>query len=227
MKKENYPQTYKDLLKDLKDDSLEWEFKDFIEEAQSAPKKEFVVGNSRKRNSRPYFLVAASVTLLVALGVGYFMKSPSETNVEFADRQVKEAILSEKQSFELENQAQAKVETEQESNSAPDSIGKNKQASNSEQEVLNTILPTRGRIRKHGKVRYVQNEPKEVKTSESKKSSGGTKNEYQDNYVIINGQKIENEAEAIDITKYSLRILSDKVSQTVAKADATFENVEF
>ncbi|MHA6696491.1 hypothetical protein [Chryseobacterium sp. A301] len=227
MKKENYPQTYKDLLKDLKDDSLEWEFKDFIEEAQSAPKKELVVGNSRKRNSRPYFLVAASVTLLVALGVGYFMKSPSETKVQFADRQVKEAILSEKQSFELENQAQAKVEKKQESHSTLDSIGKNRQASNAEQEVLNTILPTRGRLKKHGKVRYVQNEPKEVKTSEPKKSSSGVKEEYQDNYVIINGQKIENEAEAIDITKYSLRILSDKVSQTVAKADATFENVEF
>lgn len=227
MKKENYPQTYKDLLKNLKDDKLEWEFKDFLKEAESSPEKELRVGVPVKRKSRPYFLVAASVALLVAFGIGYFYQSANETSIELADQQVKVAILSEKQNIELENQVQAQVEKLEESDSKQDSIGRNKQASNDEQKVLNKILPTRGRLKKHGKVRYVQNEPKVLKTKEIKKSSGVDKKDYQDNYVIINGQKIENEAEAIDITKYSLRILSDKVSQTVAKADATFENVEF
>ena len=42
---------------------------------------------------------------------------------------------------------------------------------------------------------------------------------YESSYVIINGQKIENEQEAIDLTKYSFRILSENVSKTVAQTE--------
>ena len=62
---------------------------------------------------------------------------------------------------------------------------------------------------------YVQNN---IPEKSAKKVSGNTAG-YESNYVIINGQKIENEQEAIDLAKYSLQILSENVSKTVAHTD--------
>ena len=84
------------------------------------------------------------------------------------------------------------------------------------EDVIEKILPKRGRIKRQARPQFVDNSTPE------KSATGKTAQnpEYQSNYVIINGQKIENEQEAIDLTKYSFRILSENVSKTVASTEA-------
>src|SRR5690606_38481502 len=83
-----------------------------------------------------------------------------------------------------------------------------------EVDIMEKILPRRGRIRKDLKPRFAT-----ISSEISEHKNNTEKPEYHSNYVIINGQKIENEQEAIDLTKYSFRILSENVSKTVAQTD--------
>ena len=81
---------------------------------------------------------------------------------------------------------------------------------------MDQILPKRGRIKKFTRERYAQVETPKKNTPKNKIETS----DYESNYVIINGQKIENEQEAIDLTKYSFQILSENVSKTMAQTDA-------
>ncbi|MDO5616505.1 MAG: hypothetical protein Q4G16_09955, partial [Cruoricaptor ignavus] len=113
------------------------------------------------------------------------------------------------------------TEADSQQNKEKDSlVGSAKPDAEAEQ-MMNKILPKRGRIKKQTRERYTQNETKKIE-QETKKTS-----EYQEGFVIINGQKIENEKEAIDVTRYSLQLLSEKVTQTVAKTEPITDFVEF
>ena len=82
-------------------------------------------------------------------------------------------------------------------------------------DMVEKILPKRGRIKRESRPQFVQNSPEK-----SAKKPAENNTDYNSNYVIINGQRIENEQEAIDLTKYSFRILSENVSKTVASTEA-------
>ncbi len=210
---------------------MDWEFDAFLDKANNLSSEQDQ--NSPivplKKKARPFLLAAASVALLAALLTGYLMNSTNGVKMELADQKIKAAILSETQSIMDENefQSQANEPTHLSPSSLSDSLNPKEFTAKDEQEVLNAILPSRGRLKKERKVHYVEREALKQKKSEQVMAPSTSSKGYQDNYVIINGQKIDSEKEAIEITKYSLRVLSDKVSQSVAKADASFENVEF
>jgi hypothetical protein len=75
-----------------------------------------------------------------------------------------------------------------------------------EKDVLDEILPKRGRLKKERKPKYVYN------SSKASDSTG-----YKDSYVIVNGKRIENVEEAINVTKYSFQIFANNVSEKLAK----------
>ena len=73
-----------------------------------------------------------------------------------------------------------------------------------EKDMLEDILSDKARMKKLRKPKYVQNSPKTDSLN------------YQDSYVIVNGKKITNEQEAIDVTQYSLIVLKEKFKKTMA-----------
>jgi hypothetical protein len=75
-----------------------------------------------------------------------------------------------------------------------------------EKDYLDEILPKRGRLKKERKPKYVYN------SSKASDSTG-----YKDSYVIVNGKRIENVEEAINVTKYSFQIFANNVSEKLAK----------
>ena len=63
-------------------------------------------------------------------------------------------------------------------------------------------------VKKERKLKYVYN-------SSYKKASDSTG--YKDSYVIVNGKRIENVEEAINVTKYSFQIFANNVSEKLVQ----------
>lgn len=162
--------------------------------------------------------MAASLVLLVSLAV--FFKVFNKNQIEEQDLLSKNEILKQKNDFGKGNEIVA-VHAADSLKTVQDSLVTDSVSVSNDEEVMDKILPRRGRLKKPVRQFYVQNS--EEKKSAPEKSATP---EYQSNYVIINGQRIENEQEAIDLTKYSFRILSENVSKTVAQTEAipTFIN---
>jgi hypothetical protein len=125
---------------------------------------------------------------------------------------VENQIKREKNNFiEENNEQQAQVAV----NQVSDSIAGIKQDSVfqentiAEKDYLDEILPKRGRLKKERKPRYVNNSS----YHKAAKDSTG----YKDSYVIVNGKRIENVEEAINVTKYSFQIFANNVSEKLAK----------
>ncbi|MGL6129888.1 MAG: hypothetical protein ACRC05_22495, partial [Chryseobacterium artocarpi] len=85
-------------------------------------------------------------------------------------------------------------------------------------DVLDEILPKRGRLKKERKPRYADNSSISNKTSNDSTM-------YNDSYVIVNGKRISSEKEAIDVTKYSFMKLGNEFKKTVASSQRN-ENLD-
>lgn len=215
MEKDKLEIKYKEITQELKGEKMDWDFEEFLEktkkEEQIIPKKP----QSKEGSFPKTFWMAASVILLLSLGL--FVKNRDLNASAEKDMMVKNEILKEKDQFQSESNFAIST--------AKDSIEITKDSAISdssrtvdqvkESDIMDQILPKRGRIRKNTKPRFAElSVPSKTETSVK-----AEKPRYESNYVIINGQKIENEQEAIDLTKYSFRILSENVSKTLAQTD--------
>lgn len=218
MNRDNFPDKYKEALDELKNEKMNWEFEDFLRDAaeNEAPK-------IRKPTLKPMFWAAAAIALLLGLSIVFYVnKTPSISEKEMM---VKKEIIRQKSKDSLQIYAQSWAKKQDsvaasEKDSIFDQISSDKEA----QKILDKILPKQGRLRKNSRERYVINSTKKL-APDTANISGRTT--YHDDFVTINGHKIENEKEAIDVTKYSLQMLSEKVSKTVAKTEPVTEFVDF
>src|SRR5690606_179110 len=125
---------------------------------------------------------------------------------------VENEILRQKSEFIAENnileQQVALHDTDSISGAKKDSIFQENNVV--EADVLDEILPKRGRLKKETRPRFVNNTS--YKNTASKDSTG-----YKDSYVIVNGKRIDNVEEAINVTKYSFQILANNVSDTLSQ----------
>jgi hypothetical protein len=87
-----------------------------------------------------------------------------------------------------------------------------------EKDVMDEILPKRGRLKKETRPRYVSNASNSKNLSDSASS-------YNDSYVIVNGKRISSEKEAIDVAKYSFMKLGNEFKKTVASSQKN-ENLD-
>lgn len=210
MKKDQSEEKYNKITQELKEEKMNWDFEDFLKKTEktisSVPKP--------KGGAFPkFYLMAASFVLLAFLGI--FFKYNNPKNLDEQDRLVKTEILKQKRDFGNGNEIVA-VNTKDSANFVSDSLVTDSVSVSNDEDVISKILPKRGRIKRQMRPQYVQN-------SASEKSSEKTREkitDYNSNFVLINGQRIENEQEAIDLTKYSFRILSENVSKTVAQTEA-------
>ena len=212
MKKDQAQDKYKEITQDLKEEKMNWDFEDFLEKTKQEEKLIPLAPKPKGGTFPKTFWMAASVILL--LSVGIFFNYEKENTISENDQLVQNEILKEKDIFQNEaNLALNPISDTIKVKAEPKVSDSTSAVEQKEVDIMEQIIPKRGRINRNARQRYA-----EVSVPKKNKEKIET-SEYESNYVIINGQKIENEQEAIDLTKYSFRILSENVSKTVAQTD--------
>ncbi|OWK99481.1 hypothetical protein AP75_00610 [Kaistella haifensis DSM 19056] len=213
MKTDKSQDKYNEIFQELREEKMNWDFKDFLAEAEKEKNPTIEVSEKKSASFPKFYWMVASVVLLVSMGVFYNVSNQNKMDEQ--DQLVKNEILKQKDDFGNNNEIVA-VHSNDSLKTASDSLVTDSVSISNGEDVIEKILPKRGRIKRQARPQFVDN-------STPEKSATGTtaqNPEYESNYVIINGQKIENEQEAIDLTKYSFRILSENVSKTVASTEA-------
>jgi hypothetical protein len=196
---------------------MDWDFEDFLKKAEG--KHDEVEDNgapiipidSKTKPSFPkWFWMAAGIVLLLSIG---FIFNYQNSDVKDQAQLVENQIKNQKNDFIEENndhQEQVAVNHPNDTIEAKkDSIFQENTVA--EKDVLDEILPKRGRLKKERKPKFVDNSS----YRKYKKASDSTG--YQDSYVIVNGKKIENVEEAINVTKYSFQIFANNVSEKLVQ----------
>ncbi|MBF8458200.1 hypothetical protein IV494_13535 [Kaistella sp. G5-32] len=212
MEKDRSQDKYKEITQELKEEKMNWDFEDFLKKTEESEKIIPLVNKTKGGSLSKTFWMAASVILLLSIGI--FFNYETKKSVKEQDNLVQNEILKQKDTFQQESQLainltndSLKIKSDSIISDSTSTVDQN------ETDIMNQILPKRGRIRRESRPRYAKN------STPTKTVSKNENSDYKSNYVIINGQKIESEQEAIDLTKYSFRILSENVSKTVAQTD--------
>ncbi|WP_185144654.1 hypothetical protein [Chryseobacterium phosphatilyticum] len=216
MKKDQLQDKYDEIFRDIREDKMDWSFEDFLQKTEGKESENdatpIIPLEENKRPSFPkWFWMAASVLLLFSIGF-LFYNNDTKTGAQGTEKLVKDEVLRQKSDFIKENndhQVQVAVNhTDSISGTKKDSIFQENHVA--EKDVLDEILPKRGRLKKERKPRYVDNSSFKNKTS--KDSTG-----YENSYVIVNGKRIDNVEEAINVTKYSFQIFANNVSEKLVQ----------
>ncbi|CAD0221902.1 hypothetical protein KYG33_12730 [Chryseobacterium sp. D764] len=222
MKKDQLQDKYNEVFRDIKEEKMDWSFEDFLQTAEGAEPEQnatpVIPLQEKKKPSFPkWFWMAASVMLV--LSIGFFLNNNNK-NAQDKEKLVKDEILKQKSGFIEENsdhQEQVAINhTDSISGVKKDSVFQDNQVA--EKDVMDEILPKRGRLKKETRPRYVSN-------SSNSKSLNDSATAYNDSYVIVNGKRISSEKEAIDVAKYSFMKLGTEFKKTVASSQKN-ENLD-
>ena len=212
MNNEKFQDKYDEVIEELKSQKMNWDFEDFIsqveEKSQEEDPKIIPLSTSKKPKVSKFFWMAASMTLIAGISFVLFSKNLSDN--EEKNKVIAQAIQNQQEEFAAENSiVQAvvvdSVQTQDEISQPVEVVV----ATN--EDVLDKIVSKKERIKKINKQRYTS-------VDESKTKTSAQDIPYQSNYVIINGQKITNEEEAINVARFSMKMVSDKMNQTIASA---------
>lgn len=216
MNKDQFQDKYDEIFQNIKEEKMDWDFEDFLQKVEN-PEQESneapVIPLETKKPSFPkWFWMAAGLLLLFS--VGFMFNYNKNTDLEDQSQLVRNEVLRQKSDFMEENnepQQQVAVNySDSISGAKKDSIFQGNHVA--EKDVLDEILPKRGRLKKEAKPRYVDNSTFSRYNSPAKDSTG-----YKDSYVIVNGKRIDNVEEAINVTKYSFQIFANNVSEKLVQ----------
>lgn len=222
MKKDQLQDKYNEIFREIKEEKMDWSFEDFLQTAEGAEPEQdttpIIPLDRKKKPSFPkWFWMAAGVILVFSIG---FFLNNYNTDVQDREKLVKDEILKQKSGFIEENsdhQEQVAVNyTDSISGAKKDSVFQDNQVA--EKDVMDEILPKRGRLKKETRPRYVSNASNNKNLSDSAAA-------YNDSYVIVNGKRISSEKEAIDVAKYSFMKLGNEFKKTVASSQKN-ENLD-
>lgn len=191
---------YDEIVKNLKSEKMDWDFEDFM---QKTVDKTSEISTIKPKKYTLFWLAAS---LILIFGIGFFFINDNKNNAD--DTFVKNEILKQKNDFAEANTFIEKEEIENDSVQAQKDSTKNEETPiyQSEEKIMNKILSKKERLRKKLRPNYAVNE---------KKSS---ENIYQSDFVIINGKKIENEKEAVELTKIALNLFANNLNNTLQEA---------
>lgn len=201
MNKDSFQDKYQEIFQEMKEEKMNWSFDDFLAKTEEKPQDAKIVP-LHKKSSKQWMYIAASIVLVFGLVLFFNNDKTTSPNDTIAS-----AIEKQKNNGEF-----AQVYPETNNISVTQDSTKTIEKLTEKEDVVEKILPKKGRLKKTFRPRYVKLETQ--KNLEKTKTQ-----EYNPNYVIINGHKIESEKEAIDVTKYSFHILSEKVSQTLVSTE--------
>jgi len=216
MNKDQFQNKYDEIFREIKEEKMDWSFEDFLQKAEggaddSEANEASIIPLHKNKPSFPkWFWMAAGLVLLFSIG---FFFNDYRTGVIEREKLVKDEVLKQKSKFIEENndhQEQVAINhTDSISGAKKDSIFQ--ENSVAEKDVLDEILPKRGRLKKESKPKFVSNSS--FKDNKALKDSTG----YKNSYVIVNGKRIDNVDEAINVTKYSFQIFANNVSEKLAQ----------
>lgn len=226
MSKDQFQDKYDEIFRELKKEKMDWNFDDFLKETEKNQETKILpIVELKKQKPIKIFWLAASITLLIAAFFGYKFWNQN-SKVENQNILVENQIKNQKSQFDEENNqiiAQQESDSVKIEQSKEDSL--DDEVSNPEK-ILDQIVPKRGRISKRYRERYADNST--IKKNNNKPTSVTENNDYQPNYVIVNGKRIENEDEAIQVTKEAFQIIASNVTQTINETKVMNEmNIEF
>lgn len=212
MSNDKFQDKYNEVFQSLKEEKMNWDFEDFLQKAEggdiSADEAPIIHIQSKKPSLPKWFWMAASAIIL--LSVGFLFNDNQNREVADQAKLVENEIQKQKNDFINENHnpnSQVAVHiTDSVSGPKQDSIFVDN--SIAEKDVLDEILSKKSRIKKESKPKYVDNSGLKNKTF---KDSIG----YKDSYVIVNGKRIENVEEAINVTRYSFQVMAANVNQAL------------
>ena len=217
MSNDQYQDKYTEVFNDLKEEKMNWDFEDFLQKAEGNDEAEIIPIGKGKPSLPKWFWMAASVVLLFS--VGLIFNDNQNADVENQAQLVANEIQKQKSDFIKENhehQTQVAVlNSDSISGEKKDSIFQ--EVSLAEVDVLDKILSKKSRIKKETKPRYVSNSA----VKNIKDSTG-----YRDSYVIVNGKRIDNMEEAINVTKYSFQVVANNMNQALTQPKV-MDNVEY
>lgn len=215
MKKHDIENKYNEITKELKSEKMPWNFEEFIKKTKEAPMIKATQPTVKSGGNKKLFWLAASMLLLLSLVItlNYY----SESKFSEQDQLVKNEIKNVKEKIRQEEQltTTATLDSIPYKNEKRNIDSMHAAEPVNETAIMDQILSKRGRLKKEVRPRFVHAKP----LTDELHSIPDKRPAYNPSYVIINGQKIENEQEAIDITKYSFQILSENVSKTVAQTE--------
>ncbi|SHE41996.1 hypothetical protein [Chryseobacterium sp. OV279] len=216
MNKDQSQNKYDEIFRDIKEEKMDWSFEDFLQKTEEAApgmetKDAPIIPLQKNKPSFPkWFWMAAGIVLIFSVG---FFFNHYRTGVIEKEQFVKNEVLKQKSKFIEENndhQEQVAVNhTDSISGAKKDSIFQ--ENSVAEKDVLDEILPKRGRLKKETRPRFVNNAS--FKNNKALNDSTG----YKNSYVIVNGKRIDNVEEAINVTKYSFQIFANNVSEKLVQ----------
>ena len=212
MSNEQFQDKYEEVLQEMKKEKMNWDFDDFIQKTeQEVSEKQtpvFPIGGTKKPRFPKIFWMAASIALIAGLVFG-IQKLNSNEVVEAQNAIVQAKIKAQKDTI-LNESNMAYQDVQDSLQIRNQSVMRDSLANevSNPDKVMNQITPQKGRIQKAKKERIAYESP----------SSKPSAPEYESNYVIVNGHKIRNEEEAINVTKYSFQVLSDNVKKTIASS---------
>ncbi|WP_228444940.1 hypothetical protein [Chryseobacterium echinoideorum] len=219
MNNDKFQDKYNEVFQSLKEEKMNWDFDDFLKKAESKETKSSaeiqVIPLQNKKPSFPkWFWMAASVIIIFGL---VFIFNPNQNKITDKENLVKNEVLKQKNEFIAENHNHnlqvATHVTDSVSGTKKDSLFQENTLA--ESDVLDEILSKKSRIKKERKPKYVYNN-----SQTSLADSLG----YKDSYVIVNGKRIDNVEEAINVTKYSFQVMATNVNQ--ALSTKVMDNVE-
>lgn len=214
MNKDRYQDKYNEIFQELKEERMDWSFDDFLQKTEETSIVPLIT--QKKPGLPKWFWMAASVILVFSVCGLLFIE-------DWKDREklVQSEILKQKDLFIEENNLEENrvafnsLEDSLKSG-VKDSIFQDSVDSYSERNVLDEILPRKGRFKKKYKEVFVNNNTEIISIADSAK--------YNANYVIVNGKKIEDMEEAIEVTKYSFQMLSNNVNRALVQTKLSEED---
>lgn len=213
MNNDQFQDKYEKIFQEIKEEKMDWDFEDFLQKAEGGNEDTKIIPLEKNKPSFPkWFWMAASVVVLLSAGF-IFNYNLQNTDVGDQSKLVENQIKSQKTDFIEENhepeQQVAVNNTDTIAGAKKDSVSQENTIA--EKDVMDEILPKRGRLKKEVRPKFTYNSYK--KYDAAKKDSTG----YNNNYVIVNGKRIDNVEEAINVTKYSFQIFANNVSGKLAQ----------
>ena len=200
----NIDKEYQNIFRELKEEKMDWNFEDFLKKTEEKPEETKVIPLQKKSgggNQKWYWMAASLVTLF---GMMMFF------NPDITEPTLKPIASNESNSSEKPAQTNIIKPTENQY------INTN---SNTIKVAENNVKPTK-------KINHeFRNEHQNIASQPSKAVENSTEilenpaEEYSADYVIVNGKKIYNEEEAIDITKEAFQLFASNVTKTINQAE--------
>ena len=204
MNNDKFQDKYNQIFQELKEEKMDWDFEDFLEKAEKNSADEKIVPIQKKgggSNTKWFWMAASLVTLF---GMMMFF------NPDITEPTLKPIASNESNPSEKPAQTNIIKPTENQ-----------KINSNS-----NIIKITKNNVKPTKKINHqFRNEHQNIASQPSKTVEKSTEilenpaEEYSADYVIVNGKKIYNEEEAIDITKEAFQLFASNVTKTINQAE--------